>query len=867
MASTAAFAVLLSLQSGIAETTADSQSGNEKVSNVLAKNEVLKGKDRAVLSNKWISVSFDFGKGSGIVLNGLTEKATGKKLVKGGTNILSVRAAGRKEVSTKDMKLLSWDVDSYPANPAATRAAEKESGKGVHAVLESKDGAYQVEWRAILRENSKYLRQEFVITALHDTAFESFIPLQCVFSEDAGQPSVVGNVTHGNPVTSERLFAGLETPMSVMKVGGREAPAKKDSTVWSPESFQDVFANDIPQEVRSACAELCAEMDGPVVRHVKAGGGEVQFAESGECRVEPVYEGGSHKLNIIAVSLADATGKTVSCDAHRGSVGDKSIDSVYTLQVPAPGAYTLHYWVENKTESITAHGSLRLSLPLKTEAAEDRDGQSAANMVCGEWVRKALLPRGRSWTVSSVTGLLDPEQPRRSFLHYSERERAVPYRLLVHYNDWYEVGIRVHDNSNPLQRTTDAIWKGILAQWKHELFDKRKTNIDAFVIDDGWDDFNSLWEFHAGFPNGFASINRAAVKMGAGIGTWLGPVGGYGSSKQMRISYWNKKHPRNQINNFKLSNQEYFDAFVSRCSDMIKKYDMRYFKFDGISTKFHADGPADLEDAEGIIRVATELRKKRPDIFINATVGTWASPFWFHFVDSVWRQENDFGQVGNAGDARDRWITYRDRLVYEVFVQGAPLFPINCLMTHGTIITRNGPPSVMSKDPANCIKEMRTAFGCGSGLQEVYADAELLNQENGKLWDELASCIAWIRRNADVLADVHWVGGNPWDGNDGSIYGWAAWNPSKCTLTLRNSSASAKTLRTTLRQLFEIPGKNKEKIKLISSFADQRKLPGFMDELLDVDAELEITLEPGEVIVMEGKSNRAQKKKKNSKRR
>lgn len=89
--------------------------------------------------------------------------------------------------------------------------------------------------------------------------------------------------------------------------------------------------------------------------------------------------------------------------------------------------------------------------------------------------------------------------------------------------------------------------------------------------------------------------------------------------------------------------------------------------------------------------------------------------------------------------------------------------PINAIMTHGTIIIHNGPPRVMSKEPANCVKEMRTAFTSGSGLQEVYADAVILNQNNGQLWDEFARCIAWIRRNADVLADTHWVGGNPWD--------------------------------------------------------------------------------------------------------
>jgi hypothetical protein len=160
----------------------------------------------------------------------------------------------------------------------------------------------------------------------------------------------------------------------------------------------------------------------------------------------------------------------------------------------------------------------------------------------------------------------------------------------------------------------------------------------------------------------------------------------------------------------------------------------------------------------------------------------------------------------------------------------------------------------MSKDPANCVKEMRTAFANGSSLQEIYADTDLMNQEGGVLWDERARCIAWVRRNADVLADTHWVGGNPWDKKkqDGDIYGWAAWSPAKCTLTLRNSSAKPKTITTTLRKMLDVPPTVNGAIVLRSSFDDQRELVGIMNKAVDVDTPISITLEPLEVIVMEG---------------
>lgn len=86
---------------------------------------------------------------------------------------------------------------------------------------------------------------------------------------------------------------------------------------------------------------------------------------------------------------------------------------------------------------------------------------------------------------------------------------------------------------------------------------------------------------------------------------------------------------------------------------MIDRYDFRFFKFDGISAQASAIGPDEgtrgEENAEAIISIERAVRQKRPDIFLNTTVGTWASPFWFHFTDAVWRQEGDYGEAGDQG--------------------------------------------------------------------------------------------------------------------------------------------------------------------------------------------------------------------------
>ena len=521
---------------------------------------------------------------------------------------------------------------------------------------------------------------------------------------------------------------------------------------------------------------------------------------------------------------------------------DTPMQAIIPLEIKLPGAKVLGNTRGSPVVTDTIFAALETPMAFN-EVSGDK--------MTGKWSRKTTLPKGETWEVSSVIGALVPGQERRSFLAYIERERALPWRSFVHYNSWYELNINRNNDPDPKKRMTEKQCLDVIDAWNKNFFKKHKISIDAFVWDDGWDDFNSLWAFHSEFPNGFKKLDIEARKQGAGTGAWLGPVGGYGSSKSQRLGFWNKHHPNNQIGDFDLSNKEYFDAFVGRCSQMIDDYDMRYFKFDGISAIPVAYGPGNEEAAEGIIKVEKALRKKRPNIFFNTTVGTWASPFWYHIADSIWRQDGDHGQMG-VGNARDKWITYRDDWVHKIFVTGSPLFPINSLMTHGLMVTKFGPPSPMPRERDVILKEMRCAFACGSALQELYVDNDLMTKLD--LWKDLAECIKWFRGNADVLDDTHWVGGEPWNDKteSGDIYGWASWNGKKATLALRNSDDETKTLKTSLRKLLDVPAYIQGSVTLKDSFKGQRKLSGISGTPIPLDKEISFTLKPFEVFVFDG---------------
>lgn len=407
------------------------------------------------------------------------------------------------------------------------------------------------------------------------------------------------------------------------------------------------------------------------------------------------------------------------------------------------------------------------------------------------WIERDLpLRAGQSIIYSSVFGVVRSGQMRRDFLAYVERERAHPYRTFLHYNSWYDLGyFTPYDQAGAVDRI-NAFGK--------ELTQKRGVKLDSFLYDDGWDNHNSLWKFNNGFPDGFTPVKNTAEQYQAAPGIWMSPWGGYATPKKERIAFGTKSGYEIVQNGYALSGPKYYAAFRDVCMNMIKTYGINQFKFDGTG---NADsvfrGSSFDSDFDAAIHLIGELRAAKPSLFINLTTGTWPSPFWLRYADSIWRggEDDDFAGVGSY---RERWITYRDSDTYQRIVQGGPLFPLNSLMLHGMIYAHFR--KHLDTDPQNDFRnEVRSYFGTGTQLQEMYITPSLLSQQN---WDDLAEAANWSRANADTLKDTHWVGGDPaWL----EPYGWASWSSKKGILVLRNPSDQPKSITLTLKDTLELP--------------------------------------------------------------
>jgi len=383
------------------------------------------------------------------------------------------------------------------------------------------------------------------------------------------------------------------------------------------------------------------------------------------------------------------------------------------------------------------------------------------------------LRAGQSVSYSSVIGVAPAGQMRRSFLAYIEAERPRPYAPFLHYNSWFDLGYgNDYDEAGAIDRVN---------AFGQELEVKRDVQLDSYLFDDGWDDPKTLWGFHKGFPQGFTNVAAAAQKYHAHIGVWFSPWGGYWHKKEARIAYGRQNNYEIVKDGFALSGKRYYARFEQTCLEMIDRYGVNQFKFDGTGNADSVFPGSEFDsDFDAAIHLIGKLRDHQPKTFINLTTGTYPSPFWLFYADSIWRggDDDDFAGVGTD---RERWITYRDADTFHHIVRGGPLYPLNSLMLHGLIFATQA--EKLSTDPGNDFpNEVQSYFGSGTQLQEMYITPALLTEKN---WDVLAKSARWARERRGILKDTHWVGGDP---AKLEVYGWAAWSPEGWVITLRNPS-------------------------------------------------------------------------------
>ncbi len=689
-------------------------------------------------------------------------------------------------------------VTDLPPDPKSARLAGRVPGQQVELALLSTDGHLRVTWRAIVRDGSNYVRQE-----LEATAADAALKLQEILWLDMqiDGARTAGSVD-GSVMVAGSFFAGCEDPHAL----NWAAPAGMQVAAWAGEdlAYGTVRTRTWP-------------LDGSTLRE---GRNEFQFR----------YERGPHRLDVWKAAILE-DGKPVAKDEHHGRTGSQHVDNVYafTLGKPRPGA----------TYALQADLSTDPDFKLPAGAKLESFGQvlllgGQASAAC-RLPRPMLLDKGQSLTTSLVIGAAPAGQLRRGFLYYLERERAHPYRPYLHYNSWYDTAWA------PFALNEGNCLEAIRACGEN-LVRKHGVVLDGLVFDDGWDNPRTLWEFHAGFPKGFAPLADLCRQYHTRLGVWLSPFGGYGEPRNKRLQFGREQGYETNPTGFSMAGPKYYAAFRQACVDMIRKYGVNHFKFDGIAAGMMASGGANyLLDTEAMRRLMLELRKEDPSLYVNLTTGSWPSPFWLRFADSLWRQGGDMGLAGK-GSKQQQWLTYRDREVYRNIVRRGPLFPLNSLMTQGVAYSRHGTAGEPTFNSAGFTDDVRAFFGAGTGLQELYIQPGRLTDAD---WAVLAEGARWARANADVLVDTHWISGDP---GAGEPYGYASWSARKGIVMVRNPDDQPREFNLDVGAAFELSPGAAPRYTLHCPWADQAGSPSMPAE---AGKPLTLKLQPFEVLVLD----------------
>lgn len=426
----------------------------------------------------------------------------------------------------------------------------------------------------------------------------------------------------------------------------------------------------------------------------------------------------------------------------------------------------------------------------------------------------------------------ETNQLRRSVNQFIDAVRPRAYKPYLHYNSWMDIGFFTPYSEQNVLQTMD--------EWNKEFITGRGVALDAFLLDDGWDDRTGRWLFGPAFSNGFGKVREKADSLHSSVGLWLSPWGGYNKPRDIRVSHAREYGFETVDGKFALSGPRYFDNFNKQIINLINKEHITSFKLDGMgNANWHINGSQFASDFDASIALLDNMRKANSNVFINLTTGTDASPSWLLYADTIWRQGDDINLYG-PGTPVQQWMTYRDAETYRSIVRKGPLFPLNSLMYHGIISAEHAYYGLEKvQTDSDFADQVWSYFATGTQLQELYITPSMLNKAK---WDTLAEAAKWSRDNAQVLVDTHWVGGDP---TALDVYGWASWTHNKAILGLRNPSDKPQTYYLNLAKDFEIPQGETTHFAMKRVYGSNDTVPA------DYKEAVVVTLQPLETLVFE----------------
>ncbi|MCH8121057.1 MAG: hypothetical protein IIC00_15195, partial [Planctomycetes bacterium] len=167
--------------------------------------------EELILQNKLIWCIWSMPEGGGLKPLYVRNKLTKRTIRMQDTQCFQIILEGGQVIKASELKIVGMPkLERLEPNSESCRLAERFGGRQISVTLASSNNNLEVEWRAILRNGSNYVRQELTLTATSKPIkIEEIVLLEL----DEPNAKVMGTVD-GSPVVVGNMFFAYEHPLS-----------------------------------------------------------------------------------------------------------------------------------------------------------------------------------------------------------------------------------------------------------------------------------------------------------------------------------------------------------------------------------------------------------------------------------------------------------------------------------------------------------------------------------------------------------------------------------------------------------------------------------------------------------------------------
>ena len=462
---------------------------------------------------------------------------------------------------------------------------------------------------------------------------------------------------------------------------------------------------------------------------------------------------------------------------------------------------------------------------------------------------------GKMTTWDAVVGAArsrDYSVTQSDFYEYIETI-AIDTEFRQQYNSWYDNMKEITDEI--IQKSFFEIEKGFTQYGIAPL--------DSYVVDDGWTNYSSFWDFNDKFPNELYNSSLQVNQLASNFGLWLGPRGGYGTERE--IANWIAQNGFGSVNRQSGSDINISDArYLTKLNKEIfceyqDKFDINYWKLDGMllnpsteQSEYYVTGNPLYTISETYERwtdIFEDMRDNRAGkgLWLNMTSYTNPSPWHVQWVNSVWMQNTGDTGYTNSFNATDEeaMLTYRDNAYYNFLNEREWQLPNKYFYNHDPVYGLTANDAYHRPDIKYTDDEMRNHLYMlgtrGTAFWEYYYSYSMFDDNK---WQINAEAAKWIEDNFDILQKSQMFGGKP---NDGNVYGYSCWNGKEGILSIRNPKNEAQSYKVTYDRLIGV-GEDLGTVYGKVVVGDQRHQT---DEPLTYGKEVTYTLNPKEVLILQ----------------